>query len=143
MIRITEIDTVVEHIVFSGEKFVNLYDFYNVLKSNIGKQIEMEECLITPYYIQNNKRMELYQYEFCICNEYNFEDYILKLTGKSNFEDIPEEIISLRKICFARIDENNKLFDYLNFLFENQELRREVEQIFDNFSELNLYATVF
>lgn len=142
MIRITEIDTIVKHIVFSGEAFINLSDFYNVLKSNIGQQIEMEECLITPYYIQNNKRMELYQYEFCICNEYNFEDYILKLTGKGNLEDIPKEIISLRNICFASIDEHNKLFDYLNFLFKSQELRREVEQIFDNFSELNLYATV-
>ncbi|MCM1161735.1 MAG: hypothetical protein NC412_10970 [Roseburia sp.] len=143
MIRITEIDTVVEHIVFSGEVLINLFDFNNVLKSDIGKQIEMEECLITPYYIQDNKRMELYQYEFCICNECNFEDYILRLTGKRNFEDIPEEIINLRKICFAKISENNKIFDYLNFLFKNQELRREVEQNFDNFNEVNLYATVF
>lgn len=143
MIRITEIDTVVEHIVFSGEVFINLSDFNNVLKSNIGKQIEMEECLITPYYIQDNKRMELYQYELCLCNECNFEDYILKLTGKRNFEDIPEEIISLRKKCFARIDEYNKIVDYINFLFENLELRREVERIFDNFNEVNLYATVF
>lgn len=143
MIRITEIDTVVKHIIFSGEVFINLSDFNNVLKSDIGKQIEMEECLITPYYIQDNKRMELYQYEFYLCNECDFEDYILKLTGKRNFKDIPKEIISLRKICFAKINEHNKIPDYLNFLFENQELRREVEQIFGDFNEVNLYATVF
>lgn len=31
--------------------------------------MEVEESLITPYYIQGNKRMELYQYEFCCTDE--------------------------------------------------------------------------
>lgn len=112
MIKITEIDTIVKHIVFLEESFINLSDFIDILESDVGKQIEMEDCLITPYYIQDNKRMELYQYEFCMSDECDFEDYILKLTGKGNIEDIPEEVVRLRRTCFARINERNKILDY-------------------------------
>lgn len=143
MIRITEIYTVVEHIALSGELFINLSDFNNILKSDIGKQIEMEECLITPFYIQDNKRMELYQYELNICNKCGFEEYILERTGERNLGDIPEEIIKLRKICFANSEEYNKIIYYLDFLFKNQELRKEVEQSFGSFNEANLYVAVY
>ena len=45
--------------------------------------------------------MELYQYEFCCTDEFDFEEYILKLTGKDKIEGISEEICCLRKNCFS------------------------------------------
>lgn len=103
----------------------------------------MEECLITPYYIQDNKRMELYQYEFCCTDDIDSEEYILKLTGKEKKEDISEEILCLRKNCFSTCDEPNGLVDFLKFLFENKTLKKEIEQVFDDYNAEDLYAVVY
>lgn len=103
--KITEIKTVIKSTEYAGEIFINLQELDNLLKTNL--KIEMEECIITPYYIQDNKRMELYQYEFCCTDEIDFEEYILKLTGKEKKEDISEDVICLRKNCFSTCDESN------------------------------------
>lgn len=139
--RITEINTVIKSIEYAGEIFINLQELDNLLKT--GFRIEMEECLITPYYIQDNKRMELYQYEFCCTNEIDFEEYILKLTGKEKKEDISEDIFCLRKNCFSTCDEPNGLADFLKFLFGNKTLKKEIEQVFDDYIAGNLYAVVY
>lgn len=139
--RITEISTVIKSIEYAGEIFINLQELDNLLKT--GFRIEMEECLITPYYIQDNKRMELYQYEFCCTDGIDFEEYILKLTGKEKKEDISEEILCLRKNCFSTCDEPNGLADFLKFLFENKTLKKEIEQVFDDYIAENLYAVVY
>lgn len=139
--RITEINTVIKSIEYAGEIFINLQELDNLLKT--GFRIEMEECLITPYYIQDNKRMELYQYEFCCTDEIDFEEYILKLTGKEKKEDISEEIFCLRKNCFSTCDEPNGLADFLKFLFENKTLKKEIEQVFGDYIAEDLYAVVY
>lgn len=139
--RITEINTVIKSIEYAGEIFINLQELDNLLKTDF--RIEMEECLITPYYIQDNKRMELYQYEFCCTDEIDFEEYILKLTGKEKKEDISEEVFCLRKNCFSTCDEPNGLADFLEFLFENETLKKEIEQVFDDYIAENLYAVVY
>lgn len=87
--------------------------------------------------------MELYQYEFCCTDECDFEEYILKLTGKKKIEDISEEIFCLRKNCFSTCDESNKLADFLKFLFENQTLKEEIEQVFGDYIVENLYAVIY
>lgn len=63
----------------------------------------MEECLITPYYIQDNKRMELYQYEFCCTDEIDSEEYILKLTGKEKKKIFQKRFYVLEKIAFQHV----------------------------------------
>ena len=103
----------------------------------------MEECIITPYYIQDDKRMELYQYEFCCTNEVNFEEFILKLTGKEKIGDISEEIWHLRRKCFSTFDEPNGLTDFLTFLFDNKVLIEEIIKVFGDYVAENLYAVVY
>lgn len=139
--KITEIHTVIKSIEFNGEIFINLQKLYNLLKTDF--RIEVEECIITPYYIQDNKRMELYQYEFCCTGELDFEDYILKLTGKEKIEDVSEEIFNLRRNCFSTCDEPNGLADFLKFLLESETLKEEIERAFGDYSVGNLYAVVY
>ena len=139
--KITEIKTVIKSTEYAGEIFINLQELDNLLKTNL--KIEMEECIITPYYIQDNKRMELYQYEFCCTDEIDFEEYILKLTGKEKKEDISEDVICLRKNCFSTCDESNGLTHFLKFLFENKTLKKEIEQVFGGYIAENLYAVVY
>lgn len=139
--RITEINTAIKSVEYAGEIFINLQELDNLLKTDV--RIEMEECLITPYYIQDNKRMELYQYEFCCTGEFDFEEYILKLTGKDKIEDISEEICCLRKNCFSTCDEPNGLADFLKFLFDNKRLREEIKKVFGDYIAENLYAVIY
>jgi len=139
--RITEINTAIKSVEYAGEIFINLQELDNLLKTDV--RIEMEECLITPYYIQDNKRMELYQYEFCCTGEFDFEEYILKLTGKDKIEDISEEICCLRKNCFSTCDEPNGLADFLKFLFDNKRLKEEIKKVFGDYIAENLYAVIY
>ena len=139
--RITEINTAIKSVKYAGEIFINLQELDNLLKTDF--RIEMEECLITPYYIQDNKRMELYQYEFCYTDEFDFEEYILKLTGKDKIEDISEEICCLRKNCFSTCDEPNGLADFLKFLFDNKTLKEEIKKVFGYYIAENLYAVIY
>ncbi|MBQ8260751.1 MAG: hypothetical protein IJZ00_00505 [Lachnospiraceae bacterium] len=139
--RITEINTAIKSVEYAGEIFINLQELDNLLKTDF--RIEMEECLITPYYIQDNKRMELYQYEFCCTDEFDFEEYILKLTGKDKIEDISEEIFCLRKNCFSTCDEPNGLADFLKFLFDNKTLKEEIKKVFGYYIAENLYAVIY
>lgn len=139
--RITEINTIIKSVEYAGEIFINLQELYNLLKTDF--RIEMEECIITPYYIQDNKRMELYQYEFCCTDEFDFEEYILKLTGKEKIEDISEEICYLRRICFSTCDEPDGLVEFLKFLFNNKTLQEEIKNVFGDYVVGNLYAVMY
>ena len=138
---ISEVYTVIKTLEYSGEKYINLVELDNLLKTDI--LIEMEECLITPYYIHNNKRLELYQYEFCCTDKVCFEEYILNLTGKEKTEDIPEEIWELRKKCFSMCGSVDTLVGIIEFLFNDQSLKKEIEKIFGSCSIENLYAIVY
>lgn len=139
--RITEINTAIKSVEYAGEIFINLRELDNLLKKDF--RIEMEECLITPYYIQDNKRMELYHYEFCCTDEFDFEKYILKLTGKEKIEDISEEILHIRRKCFSTCDEPERLTDFLKFLLNNKTLMEEIKKVFGHYSAENLYAVVY
>lgn len=139
--KLSQISTIIKTVEYAGENFINLQDLYNLL--NTEEKIEMEECLITPYYLQDNRRMELYQYEFCCTSEYSFEEYVLELTGKQKIEEIPKEILYLRKNCFATLDEPHRLFEFLRFIFENKDLQEEVKKTFGNYIADELYAIIY
>lgn len=47
--RITEINTVIKSVEYAGEIFIHLHELASLLKTDL--KIEMEACLITPYYI--------------------------------------------------------------------------------------------
>ena len=139
--RITEINTIIKSVECVGEIFINLQELHNLLKTDV--RIEMEECIITPYYLHDDKRMELYQYEFCCTNEVDFEEFVLRLTGKEKIGDVSEEILYLRRKCFSACDEPNRLIDFLTFLFDNKVLIDEIKKVFGNYIPENLYAVVY
>ena len=139
--KITEINTKMRYVKYAGEEFINLREFDSFLKTI--KTIEMEECLIAPFYIQNNKRMELYQYEFCCTNEENFENYILRITGKEKIDDVSQEIINLKSNCFSTCNESNRLAEYIKYLFENKKIKNEVMQTFGEYDANNMFIVIY
>ena len=143
MIKITELASKLRHIAVSGEALINLLDFEKMLEAYIHREIAAEDYSIVPFYVRDGKRMELYQYEMLVSSKCDFGSYILKLTGERNIDEIPEDIVSLRKMCFAKAGDTNKLQEYLNFLINNQTLRKEVKSVFGRFEVSNLFLAIY
>ena len=140
-VKLKKMNALVKTVEYNKEIFINLRELYELISA--GLKIEMQECLITPYYLQDNRRMELYQYEFCCTDKSTFEEHVLTVTGKIKIEEIPQDILSLKKKCFSTINQTNGLLDFLKFLFENKELQKEIEQIFGSYTSKNLYAIIY
>lgn len=136
--------------IIGGEEMFNLCELVKCIETDKTPPL-IEECIITPYYINGSGRYELYQYEFCVGqkNGETFEEYILRITGKRKIEEVPDDIIRIRKICFAPIDANNqsdilkKLIDYLHFLMNDEELKREVIGVFTEFDISRIFVCVY
>ena len=111
----------------------------------------IEECIITPYYTNESSRYELYQYEFYAVqsNEKALDEYILTITGKSKIEEVPEDIIRIRTICFGEIDDNNqcvilnKIKEYFHFLMEDEDIQREIKDVFVEFDVNNIFISIY
>lgn len=100
MKRLEDIIQVLGVKVISNEKYYNLNDLREYLNNLNDEMIEVEDYILTPYYIFMGKRMELYEYELNIVSDkkHSFEKYLLDLTGKQSISDIPNSIIERKKI---------------------------------------------
>ena len=92
-----------------GEEMMNLCELVKRIEWDQTPS-PIEECTIIPYCIDKKGRYELYQYEFCVeqMNGQTFDEYILKSTGKKKIEEVPDNIVKKRKICYAKLDEDNQ-----------------------------------
>ena len=133
-----------------GEEMLNLYELVKCIESDRTPSL-IEECIIIPYYIDEKGRYELYQYEFCIeeMNEETFEEYILRITGKKEIEEISNNIIRIRQICYAKLggdnqgDILNKIKKYFLFLMNDEDIQREIVGIFGEFNPNKLYICIY
>lgn len=62
---------------------------------------------------------------------------------------MPEDIIRIRKICFKEIDENtqsgilNKIIEYFYFLMEDEDIQREIKDVFAEFDVHNIFISIY
>ena len=139
----------ISKIIIGGEEMLNLCELVKCIETDKTPPL-IEECIITPYYINESGRYELYQYEFCAEQRdgATFEKYLLRITGKKKIEEVPDDIIGIRKICFSQIDVNNqsstlkKVIEYFHFLMYDEEVQSEVIGIFTEFDINNIYVCI-
>lgn len=111
----------------------------------------IEECIIVPYYIDKKGRYELYQYEFCVeqMDGPTFDEYILRITGKKKIEEVSNNIVKIRRMCYANIDKDNqsdilkKIKEYFFFLLNDEEVRKEIVHMFGEFNQNKLYICIY
>ena len=133
-----------------GEEMLNLDELVRCIELDKTPSL-IEECIIMPYYIDKKSRYELYQYEFCVesMNEETFEEYILRITGKKKIEEISDNILRIRQICYAKFDRNNqddilkKIKDYFYFLINSEDVQKEIADIFGEFNLNKLYICIY
>ena len=128
-----------------------MFNLYELIKHIEADPIipSFKEQLIIPYYLDKRGRYELYQYEFCIEKTETFEEHVLRITGKKRIEDVPDNIVKMRRICFAKLDEQNqmcvlnRIMDYFHFLINNADIQSEIINIFGSFNPHHLYICFY
>ncbi|MDE7446197.1 MAG: hypothetical protein K2N15_10945 [Lachnospiraceae bacterium] len=151
MKRLEDIIQVLGVKVISNEKYYNLNDLREYLNNLNDEMIEVEDYILTPYYIFMGKRMELYEYELSIVadKKQNFEKYLLDLTGKQSISDIPNSIIERGKNCYIECEKNTQMMkvvflkEYINFLLFNDDIQCQIKKFYDFFSTENIFFEIY
>lgn len=74
----------------------------------------------------------------------DFEKFLLRRTGKFKVDDIPKEVILLQRNCYFEVLKtehkisNQKIKQYIDFLYNNNCLKRQIEQTFGKFKKEQL-----
>ena len=136
--------------MISNEKYYKLSDLLKKLNAEEGDIVEVEELILTPYYISDGRRLELYEYEldiFAECGR-SVEDYLLTLTGKQSVQDIPSNIVQMRTQCYMLFDQKtsrievSRLVGYLHFVLTNRDIQNQANSCFGSFDADNLYLEI-
>lgn len=133
----------------SNEEFYRLIDLKDNLLSVNNKKIEVSDFIITPYYIQDNRRLELYEYEFNlrIVETVNFNKHLLEFTGKQKIEDVLPSIIEIQKECYVEIFDTiidiQIIKEYIDYLFNNKDIKNQIEEYFGSFSIEKLFFEIY
>ncbi len=143
MINIKNIESITHHVTWNKEKLIEVNDLINVLQDDSTHQVKIDNCIITPFYIAADRIMELYQYEYTLLSGCDFEDYILRKTGKGNIENIPGNELDLRKRCFSNVMDRQNICSYLQYIKSSSELIKEVKEAFGDYCESYLYVTIY
>lgn len=130
----------------NGEILYDFSEFCKVLKEIHDENIEIHDCIITPHYVYKGRRLELYEFELNIrlVDEPDFEKYLLNKTGKSKVEDISREVVLLQRNCYFELPKTTcklpkkKIQQYIDYLYNNDNLKKQVQQVFGKFDKEKL-----
>lgn len=124
---------------------LNVQQVLNIMNSE-PTELLPEEAIITPYYIDNGKTYELYQYEFSLLDE-GFLEFLERKTGKKP-ELVDRNILKLRGMCFANLQDgvevaHKNIRNYFDFLLSNQEVQQEIATIFGTYEKEKMFIAVY
>lgn len=142
--------SLISKIIIGDEKMLNLCELVKCMETDQAPPL-IEECIIMPYYISDGRRYELYQYEFYAeqKNGETFQEHILRITGKKSINEVPNDILKIRQICFAKIDAENqsdnlsKIKEYFTFLMTDENIKKEVMDIFLEFDINKIFVCIY
>ena len=135
-----------------GEVLYSLWELENQLsKMGDDTDIIVTDCIITPNYVCEGGRYELYEYELNIRIKDNpdFEQYLLGKTGKSDLSDIPSEVVTLNQECYIEVQKQSgtlsvmRIKRYIAYLHNTKECISQIQDIFNEFNIQNLWFTFY
>jgi len=149
-----KLQSIIETLVtikISNERLYNMVELMKQIKNLTNSEIVVDDCILTPYYVNDGKMYEFYDYELSIniVSEKDFNKHLLKLTGRNSIDEIPFSIISRQKKCHIEIfkEEENLgkhiIENYLNFVMNSSELQKTVVQVFGGFVKEKLFFELY
>lgn len=135
----------------NGEVFYSLVDFRRQLEALKEDSLAVPDCILTPYYIHAGALYELYEYELNIrlTDQPNFHRYLLKKTGQSSAEDIPDHIVRLQKECCIEVSKAEgqlsveRLLQYVDFLCAEEAMISQIQQVFGAYQRNDLWFAFY
>lgn len=137
-------------VTIGTEEMLNVCELVRCMETD-DRPPQIEDCIAVPFYIDAGKRYELYQYELRVEEENGdtFEEYLLRATGKKKFEEIPDNIIKMRRICYINNIRNDqegtwkKIKEYFDFLLHDKDVQQEITAVFTEYDEKKLFISIF
>lgn len=117
--------------LISGEKLIKATELLSFLNNN---EVELNVCTFTPFYVIDEKRLELYEYELILCETQLTENDITQ-SKKSN--------ISANLLGSSNKKSVNKLKQYIFELLNNEKMHNEVKSYIGSFNKDNLYFAIY
>lgn len=133
-------------VTVGNEIYYRLSDIRNLLQTD-GRW-KFADCILTPYYVRDGKRCELYEYELALSEKEDFSAYMEQKCGKP-YPEIAADVIALRKRCFvyrkgvSEAQVRDCVVQYIDFLLSDAALIRTAKQIFGKWDAACLYCAVY
>ena len=135
----------------NGEELYRIAGFREQLEALNEGTLIVEDCILTPYYIHAGALYELYEYELNIrlTDQPDFHRYLLKKTGKGTVEEVPDQIVRLQRECYIEVLTADgllpvgRLLQYIDFLFAEETVISQVQQVFGVYQPDGLWFSVY
>lgn len=135
----------------NGEELYRIAGFREQLEALNESILIVEDCILTPYYIHDGALYELYEYEMNIrlTDQPDFRRYLLKKTGKGTVEEVPDQIVRLQRECYIEVLTADgllsvgRLLQYIDFLFAEETVISQVQQVFGAYQSDGLWFSVY
>ena len=135
----------------NGEELYRIAGFREQLEALNEGILIVEDCILTPYYIHDGALYELYEYELNIrlTDQPDFRRYLLKKTGKGTVEEVPDQIVRLQRECYIEVLTADGLLSvglllqYIDFLFAEETVISQVQQVFGVYQPDGLRFSVY
>ena len=135
----------------NGEELYRIAGFREQLEALNEGTLIVEDCILTPYYIHDGAMYELYEYELNIrlTDQPDFHRYLLKKTGKGTVEEVPDQIVRLQRECYIEVLKADgllpvgRLLQYIDFLFAEETVISQVQQVFGVYQPDGLRFSVY
>lgn len=135
----------------NGEELYRIAGFREQLEALNESILIVEDCILTPYYIHDGALYELYEYEMNIrlTDQPDFRRYLLKKTGKGTVEEVLDQIVRLQRECYIEVLTADgllsvgRLLQYIDFLFAEETVISQVQQVFGAYQSDGLWFSVY
>lgn len=135
----------------SNAKYYKLNDLHNALNKMSEKEMEVEDTILTPFYICDLGILEVYDYELNIrlVDQPSLENFILTKTGKESIDEVTFEIRKKLSNCYLELVKPlsvisiERLEKYVNYVKESSEIKKRIEEYLHEFDDRKLYFEIY
>lgn len=132
-------------------KYYKLNDFHNALNKISGEKIEVEDIILTPFYICDLGILEIYDYELNIrlVDLPSEENFILIKTGKKSINEVNSEIEQKLRSCYLEVVKPQKFLStdmvekFVNYVKNSPEIKERIEKYLHEFDDDRLYFEIY
>lgn len=135
----------------SNTKYYRLNDLHNALNKMYGEEIEVDDTILTPFYICGLGVLEIYDYELNIrlVDRPSEETFILTKTGKRSINEVSSEIERKLRSCYLELVKPQKFLStdmlkkYVDYVKTSPEIKERIGEYLHEFDDDKLYFEIY